>query len=69
VGPWKNLHKLKPSTCLILKRGLQLSAYLLLLGCIAIRRGTLDTAGLLQDLSAASLLLTELLCAYIELRS
>jgi len=68
MGPRKNLHKLKPSACLILKRGLQLSAYLLLLGCIAIRRGALDTADLLRDLSAASLLLAELLCAYIELR-
>ena len=66
---WKNLQNMKELTYLIMRRGLQLSAYLLLLGCWAISRGALDTAGVFRELSATALLATVIGTTYIELRS
>lgn len=66
---WTNLNNMKDLTYLIMKRGFQLSALLLLLGCRAILHGSLDTADTFRQLSAAALLLTVLSTAYIELHS
>lgn len=66
---WTNLNNMKDLTYLVMRRGLQLSALLLLLGCWAILKGALPTADIFRELSAAVLLLTVLGSSYIEVRS
>lgn len=66
---WKNLQNMKDLTRQVMGRGFQLSALLLLFGCCAILRGSLTTADIFRQLSAAVLLLTVLGTAYIELHS
>lgn len=63
---WTNLNNMKDLTYLTMKRGFQLSALLLLLGCWAILRGSLNTADTFRQLSSAVLLLTVLGTTYIE---
>lgn len=66
---WTNLNNMKDLTCLVMRRGFQLSALLLLLGCWAILKGSLDTADTFRQLSSTVLLLTVLGTAYIETHS
>lgn len=66
---WTNLDNMKDLTYLITRRGLQLSALLLLLGCWAILKGSLPTADIFRQLSSTALLLTVLGSSYIESRA
>ena len=66
---WTNLGSMKDLTHQVMRRGLQLSACLLFLGCWAILKNSLDTADTFRELSSAVLLLTVLGTSCIELRS
>ena len=55
---WRNLQNMDELTYWVMKRGFQLSALLLAIGCQAIRLGELITADLFRQLSASALLLT-----------
>lgn len=63
---WKNLQNMKDLTYYVMRRGFQLSACLLLVGCWALREGSLTTADTFRQLSSTVLLLTVLGTAYIE---
>ncbi len=63
---WINLNNMKDLTYCVMRRGFQLSALLLLLGCWAILKGSLPTADAFRQLSSSALLLTVLSTAYIE---
>ena len=64
---WRNLQNMDERTYWVMKRGFQLSALLLAIGCQAIRLGELITADLFRQLSASALLLTVAATTYIEL--
>lgn len=65
---WTNLKNMKTLTYQIMRRGFQLSALLLSIGCWAILQNALDTADIFRELSAAVLLMTVLGSSCIELR-
>jgi len=66
---WHNLQHMKDKTYRLTKRGFQLSALLLAIGCWAIQNGDLITADLFRQFSSLALLFTAIATPYIELRS
>ena len=66
---WHNLSNMKDKTYFLTKRGFQLSALFLAMGCWAILRGNLHAADQFRQFSTLALLFTAILTPYIELRS
>jgi len=65
---WYNLQQMKEKSYLLTKRGLQLTALFLALGCWAIAKGDLLTADQFRQFSTLALLFTAVFPPYIELK-